>query len=133
MYGNGTGLPGPSRRLGTLAGNPANQPSRHASPERPAPDSPGTGRDYREATFSIIATHLQAGQPVIAFVDTGELAYWSVTTNHAIVVIGLEAEHVVVQDPAFATTPQRIPFGEFEMAWLNCDNACAVVTVRRPT
>ena len=48
---------------------------------------------YREATFSLIATHLQAGQPVIAFVDTGE----------------------------------------FEVAWLNCDNACAVVTVRRPT
>jgi ABC-type bacteriocin/lantibiotic exporter with double-glycine peptidase domain len=88
---------------------------------------------YREATFSLIATHLQAGQPVIAFVDTGELAYWSVTTNHAIVVIGLEAEHVIVHDPAFAATPQRIPFGEFEVAWLNCDNACAVVTVCRPT
>ena len=29
--------------------------------------------------------------------------------------------------------PQRIPLGEFELAWLNCDNACAVVTVRRPT
>jgi len=22
--------------------------------------------------------------------------------------------------------------GEFELAWLNCDNACAVITVRRP-
>jgi ABC-type bacteriocin/lantibiotic exporter with double-glycine peptidase domain len=93
----------------------------------------GVDVTYREATFSLIATYLQAGQPVIAFVDTGELAYWSAVTNHAIVVIGLEAEHVIVNDPAFAAAPQRIPLGEFELAWLNCDNACSVVVVRRPT
>ena len=28
--------------------------------------------------------------------------------------------------------PQRIPRGEFELAWLNCDNACAVVNVHAP-
>ncbi len=76
---------------------------------------------YHEATLSLMVGHLQAGHPVIAFVDTAELAYWSATTNHAIVVIGLDAEHVIVNDPAFASAPQRILLGEFELAWLNCD------------
>lgn len=84
---------------------------------------------YFEATFPILVNYLQAGQPVIAFVDTGELGYWSVVTNHAVVVIGLDPDHVIVNDPAFASAPQRIPCGEFELAWLNCDNACAVINV----
>ena len=63
---------------------------------------------YREAALSLIVAYLQVSQPVIAFVDTGELA------------------------PAFASAPQRIPRGEFELAWLNCDNACAVVNVQAP-
>jgi ABC-type bacteriocin/lantibiotic exporter with double-glycine peptidase domain len=86
---------------------------------------------YHEAALPLIADHLQAGHPVIAFVDTGELAYWAVTTNHAVVVIGLDAEHVVVNDPASATSPHRIPRDAFELAWLNCDNACAVITAPR--
>jgi len=92
----------------------------------------GLGVTYREATISLMAAYLKAGQPVIAFVDTGELAYWSVTTNHAVVVIGLDAEHAIVNDPAFAAAPQRIALSEFGLAWLNCDNACAVVIVNKP-
>jgi uncharacterized protein YvpB len=87
---------------------------------------------YREAALSLIVAYLQASQPVIAFVDTGELAYWSVATNHAVVVIGLDPEHIIVNDPAFASAPQRVPRGEFELAWLNCDTACAVVNVQAP-
>lgn len=82
---------------------------------------------YREATFPILVSYLQAGHPVITFVDTGELAHWSFITNHAVVVIGLDAGHVIVNDPAFASAPQRIPQDEFELAWLNCDNACAII------
>jgi ABC-type bacteriocin/lantibiotic exporter with double-glycine peptidase domain len=85
---------------------------------------------YREATLPIMATYLQAGHPVIAFVDTTELTYWSFATNHAVIVIGLDATDVIVNDPAFDTAPHRIPHDEFELAWLNCDNACAVIKVR---
>jgi ABC-type bacteriocin/lantibiotic exporter with double-glycine peptidase domain len=87
---------------------------------------------YREATLPIMASYLQADHPVIAFVDTGELAYWSFTTNHALVVLGLDADHVIVNDPAFASAPHRIPQDEFELAWLNGDNACAVIQVPTP-
>ena len=84
---------------------------------------------YREATLSIVAEYLQAGVPVIAFVDTAELAYWKTATNHAVVITGLDADHVVVNDPAFESFPQRIPQDEFELAWLNSDNVCALVRV----
>lgn len=82
---------------------------------------------YRQAAFSILAVYLQEGKPVIAFVDTGELAYWSTVTNHAVVVVGIEGDEVLVNDPSFSKAPQRIPREEFELAWLNCDNACAII------
>jgi hypothetical protein len=60
---------------------------------------------YREATLPIIAGYLQADQPVIAFVDTAELPYWSVATNHALVIIGLDADNVIANDPAIDNVP----------------------------
>ncbi len=86
---------------------------------------------YREATLPIAAQYLQTGLPVIAFVDTGELAYWSSTTNHALVLVGIEGDDVLVNDPAVNDAPVRIPIGEFGLAWLNADNACAIVSVTR--
>ncbi len=82
---------------------------------------------YREATLSIVAAYLQAGHPVIAFVDTAELDHWSIATNHAVVIIGLDAAEVIINDPAFETAPFHIPHDEFELAWLNSDNSCAIV------
>jgi ABC-type bacteriocin/lantibiotic exporter with double-glycine peptidase domain len=87
---------------------------------------------YREATLPIAAQYLRAGLPVIAFVDTGELGYWSSTTNHALVLIGIEKDDVLVNDPAVMDAPMRVPNGEFDLAWLNADNACAVISVMRP-
>jgi len=82
---------------------------------------------YREATLPILVDYLQTGRPVIVFMDTGELAYWSRTTNHAVVVVGIAGETILVNDPAFPAASQRVPRDEFELAWLNCDNACAII------
>jgi hypothetical protein len=82
---------------------------------------------YREATLSMLSTYLSDGVPVIAFVDSGELPYWTEATNHAVVVVGLSEDAVIVNDPAFASETRRIPVGDFELAWLNSDNACAVI------
>ncbi len=82
---------------------------------------------YREATLPIVAAYLQAGHPVIAFVDTAELDYWSVASNHAVVVIGLDTTDVIVNDPAFDTAPFHIPHTGFELAWINCDDTCAII------
>ena len=64
--------------------------------------------DYGEATLDILAAHLKHARPVIAFVDTGELPYWSESANHAVVVAGLDDDAVLVYDPAF-DNPQVVP------------------------
>lgn len=71
---------------------------------------------FREATLPVVDQYVKAGYPVIAFVDTGELNYWS-TTNHAVVIVGVESDHVLVLDPAFPNdVPRQIPEGEFHLA-----------------
>lgn len=79
----------------------------------------------------IAAQYLKAGLPVIAFVDTGELWYWSSTTNHALVLVGIEKDEILVHDPAVKDAPIHVSIGEFDLAWLNADNACAIISVKR--
>jgi len=73
--------------------------------------------------------HLEAGRPVIAFVNTGDLPYWSEATDHAIVVVGMEDDVFYVNDPYFDQAPRRISRTHFELAWLRFGNLCAVITV----
>ncbi len=82
---------------------------------------------YREATVAILLDLVQHGVPVIVFVDTGELPYWSSVTNHAVVVVGADAEQVLVNDPAYPEAPIAVAVGDFELAWLNCEYMCAVI------
>jgi hypothetical protein len=89
-------------------------------------ESLGVRVTYREATLDILVDYLIAGQPVIAFVDTGHLPYWSESTNHAVVVAGSGEESVLLYDPAF-NDPQAVPIREFELAWMECDGMCAVI------
>jgi hypothetical protein len=89
-------------------------------------ESLGVRVTYREAGLDILAEYLHAGQPVIAFVDTAHLGYWSESTNHAVVVAGLSEDSVLLYDPAF-DDPQTVDTREFELAWLECDGMCAVI------
>lgn len=82
---------------------------------------------YREATMSILVDYVQSGEPVIAFVDTNELPYWTSGTNHAVVVIGVQDDALFVNDPASEADPIRVTMGDFELAWLNADYMCAIV------
>lgn len=85
---------------------------------------------YREANVSLLIEILSQSIPVIAFVDTAELHYWSSITNHAVVVVGFENDSVVLNDPALDEGAKRVPVAEFELAWLNADYACAVIRPR---
>jgi len=73
--------------------------------------------------------HLEAGWPVIAFVNTSDLHYWSEATDHALVVVGMDDDAFYVNDPYLNQAPQRVPRIHFELAWFRFDNLCAVVTV----
>ena len=52
---------------------------------------------------------LRQGQPMIVFVRTGELPYWTHSTDHALLVIGYDESHVYVNDPARAEAPIAVP------------------------
>ncbi len=58
--------------------------------------------------------------------DTGHLHYWSESTNHAVVAVGLGEEGILLYDPAF-DDPQAVRIREFELAWMVYDHYCATI------
>jgi ABC-type bacteriocin/lantibiotic exporter with double-glycine peptidase domain len=85
---------------------------------------------YQSGSLARLRTCLDAAMPVIAFVWTGDLPYWSINTPHAIVVVAVNDETVQVNDPAMSVAPQSIPVGDFLLAWAEFDNRYATITRR---
>lgn len=63
-------------------------------------------------------SHLLYNRPCIVFVQTGDLPYWQEVTTHAVVVSGIDANYVYLNDPAFIQAPLRVTLGDFDLAWL---------------
>ncbi len=82
---------------------------------------------YKQGTLAEIHHHLQANQPCIVFVNTGELPYWDEVTSHAIVIIGIDKGFVYLNDPAFAESPLKIPIDDLSLAWLEWDEFYATL------
>lgn len=70
---------------------------------------------------------LAQGLPIIVAVNTGPLTYWSDDTAHALVVVGIEQQTVLVNDPEFEQAPQSVPVDEFLLAWLEQDYRQALI------
>ena len=85
---------------------------------------------YKQGTLDDIREHLANNHPPIAFVETGELPYWNRNTKHAVVVVGLDDEHIFLNDPAFPNSPIPVSIGDFDLAWLEFDELYAVLTRR---
>lgn len=83
---------------------------------------------YRVSDMAGLESMLTQGQPIIVFVRTGDLPYWSYSTDHALVVIGFDDATVYVNDPNFLETPISVPRGDFELAWLERDYYYALIT-----
>lgn len=71
--------------------------------------------------------NLQHGRPVIVAVDTAELPYWHEATDHAVVVVGVDDEHVYLLDPDTGGAPHAVTSAEFELAWLEKDYLYAII------
>jgi ABC-type bacteriocin/lantibiotic exporter with double-glycine peptidase domain len=86
--------------------------------------------DYHEyGTLQELYNLLYAGWPSIVSVQTAELPYWNqVSTQHALVVIGMDAQHVFVNDPEFPHAPLQVLLGDFDLAWLAQDELYAVLS-----
>jgi ABC-type bacteriocin/lantibiotic exporter with double-glycine peptidase domain len=81
-----------------------------------------------ELSLAELTNHLQAGLPIIAYVYTTDLSYWTRSADHVVVIVGIDDEHVYVNDPVQVQAPQAIPRIEFELAQLRYDNLCAIIT-----
>lgn len=76
---------------------------------------------------SDLERNLENGIPLILFVNTGMLSYWTSETGHAVVLIGLDNDVAHLHDPALDEPDKAIPFIELEMAWIEQDQLYALV------
>lgn len=71
---------------------------------------------------------LENGWPPIVGVQAGEFPYWTEPpTQHAVVVVGMTLDAIWLNDPASAHAPIAVPYGDFDLAWLEMDEAFAVI------
>lgn len=92
-------------------------------------ESLGYSVTFGKATLDQLQEYLTRNIPPIVFVQTGNLPYWQENVNHAIVLVGVDANEVAAIDPAFGSV-QHMPVDNFLLAWLEFDDKCAVITKR---
>jgi len=90
-------------------------------------ESLGLSVVVEQGAIATLQSHLRRGLPPLAFVHTGQLSYWKESTGHAVVVVGIKANLVCLNDPAFVEAPKEIAIDEFELAWLDLDQFCATI------
>ena len=83
-----------------------------------------------EFALNEIETHLRAGRPVITYVNTSELPYWSVSVDHVVVVVGADEKQVYLNDPYFERVPQSVSRIAFRLALLRFNNRCAILALK---
>jgi hypothetical protein len=83
---------------------------------------------YNEGTLTDLQSQLDAKIPVIGFVQMGELSYWrGESFQHAVVIIGIEGDFILVLDPAYTADIVKVTVHEFLLAWLEMDYLYTVV------
>lgn len=81
-----------------------------------------------EGDMTLLEQWLEQGLPPIVAVGTGKLtSYWTVDTDHAVIVIGMDEASVYLHDPDQENGPQQIGRLEFESAWLEQNYWCAMI------
>lgn len=83
---------------------------------------------YQSGSLATLRRLLANGIPPIVFVLTGSLPHWSFNTPHAVVVVGMDDQVALVNDPAFGEAPQSVPLDAFLLAWAEFDNRYATIT-----
>ncbi|MEZ4707055.1 MAG: C39 family peptidase [Caldilineaceae bacterium] len=84
----------------------------------------------RNGSMETLYTLLRHGWPVIASVNTGALPYWEFSTGHAVVVVGMDTTHILLNDPGIPAGPIQVLLGDFDLAWVEQDELYAVLAMR---
>ena len=83
---------------------------------------------YKEfGSLDEIRQHLENHLPCIAFLRTGELPWCTWDTAHAVVIIGMDDETLLLHDPALDSGSTSIQKNVFDLAWLTRDETYAVI------
>lgn len=85
---------------------------------------------YQEGPVADLEYWLGQNVPVILFLRTGELPYWTIDTPHAVVLAGLDVENAYLFDPDYEPAPVRVSIGDLMLAWSYSDYSYAII---RPT
>lgn len=89
---------------------------------------PGLKIERRKGDLTHLRIALDEGVPPVVFLDTAELAYHRhQAAGHAMVLVGYDQAHFLVNDPAFDRAPQTIHEDEFYLAWLAFDTVFVLV------
>jgi ABC-type bacteriocin/lantibiotic exporter with double-glycine peptidase domain len=70
---------------------------------------------------------VDSGTAPIVFIRTGQLFYWNIDTQHAVLISGYDGPDLLVNDPALRQAPQRVNANELLLAWDEFDNIYAML------
>jgi ABC-type bacteriocin/lantibiotic exporter with double-glycine peptidase domain len=86
---------------------------------------------YGEGSLLFLKDWLKSGMPIIAFVQSGELAYWGGEVfQHTVVIIGVDGDDIWLLDPDQTEQPIAVATDEFLLAWSAMDYLCAILVVK---
>jgi ABC-type bacteriocin/lantibiotic exporter with double-glycine peptidase domain len=87
---------------------------------------------YAMGALDTLNKNIQAGIPVIVFLQAGELPHWfGHRFQHAILVVGIDKRSVHILDPAVDEQVIIVPQGDFMLAWDEMDNAYATISLNQ--
>jgi ABC-type bacteriocin/lantibiotic exporter with double-glycine peptidase domain len=87
----------------------------------------------KHGSLAMLYDYLSQSLPIIVDVETQELPYWQqISARHVVVVVGMDAQHIYLNDPQFPTTaaPMAVALGDFDLAWLERDERYALLSPR---
>jgi ABC-type bacteriocin/lantibiotic exporter with double-glycine peptidase domain len=93
----------------------------------------GMSASVYSASLFELERYLEDGTPCIVQVWTEHLSYWRAAWMHDLVVVGIEGDTVLVNDPAFPDAPKAIAKSEFEHAWAAADRLLIRIEKSKPS
>jgi ABC-type bacteriocin/lantibiotic exporter with double-glycine peptidase domain len=85
----------------------------------------------RPSNLTEVQKALADSQPLIVFLNTASLEYWSADIFHTAVLIGLDTMTAALNDPYFSNAPQTTSFESFEKAWAQTGQFTAFLRPRQ--
>lgn len=73
-------------------------------------------------TVDDLVQAIEQGIPPIVFVHTSQLPYWSIGTQHALLISGYEDNELLINDPALPAAPQKVNAAILQLAWDEFDD-----------